>query len=421
MSQVWTIPDINPSTTSPLTDITRITDGFETLRTVFSGASEPTETVAYMMWLDSSVNILKRRNADNDAWLFMLSFTEDFVQTITTSYTTQEADAGTMILADASASDIAVTLSAAATHTAGAILSFKKIDSSTNGVVITPNASETIDDRDEYVLQAEQATLIIRSDGDNWSIVSQYLPDYVFEKTASFTAAQEDDKIIFSCDATDGEITLSLPSVADVEIGTLYTVKKTDDSGNDVVIDPDGLETIDSTNITVTLSRQNMSLVIVNDGTQWLIISASEEEGVFATAEETQSATTETAAVTPALIRYSPSAVSCWVSFTGNGGVNSSYGCSVARTGVGLYTISFDNAFSGVAAYSISVTCFSASPAIGTTYVDIGSITTQGSGSCSIAVYRLMYTSSGGVAVRTLALVDSVVVNVIITGTELIV
>lgn len=71
MSQVWDIDLIVPSTTPPATDIQRIMDGFNALRSVFSGASEPAsaDQVAYMFWADTTTGLLKQRNAANSAWI----------------------------------------------------------------------------------------------------------------------------------------------------------------------------------------------------------------------------------------------------------------------------------------------------------------------------------------------------------------
>ncbi|MFH0903176.1 MAG: hypothetical protein V2A73_21315 [Pseudomonadota bacterium] len=41
----------------------------DALRTRFSGASEPSSPVAYMLWLDTTLGYLKERNAANDAWI----------------------------------------------------------------------------------------------------------------------------------------------------------------------------------------------------------------------------------------------------------------------------------------------------------------------------------------------------------------
>jgi hypothetical protein len=39
-----------------------------------SGSSEPSTTYAYQWWYDTSSNILKLRNADNDAWINIGTF-----------------------------------------------------------------------------------------------------------------------------------------------------------------------------------------------------------------------------------------------------------------------------------------------------------------------------------------------------------
>ena len=39
-----------------------------------SGATEPTTTYAYMFWYDSTLDLLKQRNADDDAWITIGSY-----------------------------------------------------------------------------------------------------------------------------------------------------------------------------------------------------------------------------------------------------------------------------------------------------------------------------------------------------------
>ena len=39
-----------------------------------SGGSEPTTTYAYQLWYDTGNNLLKIRNADNDAWISLFTF-----------------------------------------------------------------------------------------------------------------------------------------------------------------------------------------------------------------------------------------------------------------------------------------------------------------------------------------------------------
>lgn len=71
MSQIWDVDLIVPASTSPATDITRITDGFATLRSNWSGTVEPAaaDMVAYMLWADTTAGLLKIRNAANTAWV----------------------------------------------------------------------------------------------------------------------------------------------------------------------------------------------------------------------------------------------------------------------------------------------------------------------------------------------------------------
>lgn len=71
MSQIWDVDQIVPASTSPATDIQRIIDGFNALRSVFSGTVEPAsaDQVPYMFWADTTTGLLKQRNAANSAWI----------------------------------------------------------------------------------------------------------------------------------------------------------------------------------------------------------------------------------------------------------------------------------------------------------------------------------------------------------------
>jgi hypothetical protein len=69
MAQVWNLPLVaNTAAGSSLGMIT-INDGFEALRTLHSGATEPTSTVAYMLWADLTLFLLKMRNSTNTGWI----------------------------------------------------------------------------------------------------------------------------------------------------------------------------------------------------------------------------------------------------------------------------------------------------------------------------------------------------------------
>lgn len=55
---------------------TNVNNAFDTVATLFSGATEPSTTVAYQWWADTTAGFLKQRNAANNGWLnrFSLSF-----------------------------------------------------------------------------------------------------------------------------------------------------------------------------------------------------------------------------------------------------------------------------------------------------------------------------------------------------------
>ena len=53
-----------------------INSALQALATQSSGATEPATTYAYQWWYDETTDILKIRNADNDAWIAFASFNQ---------------------------------------------------------------------------------------------------------------------------------------------------------------------------------------------------------------------------------------------------------------------------------------------------------------------------------------------------------
>lgn len=88
-------------------------------------------------------------------------------------------------------------------------------------------------------------------------------------KTSNYTAAQTDFTLL--CDATSGNITVTLPAAAS-NSGRIYVIKKIDASANTVTIDGNASETIDGAT-TVVLSAQYASKMIQCDGSNWFILS----------------------------------------------------------------------------------------------------------------------------------------------------
>lgn len=74
MSQSWA--NIPPSGSASVALKTSIPDALEALRTVHSGATAPSQTVAYMLWADTSAGVLKQRNSANSAWVTLGTLTQ---------------------------------------------------------------------------------------------------------------------------------------------------------------------------------------------------------------------------------------------------------------------------------------------------------------------------------------------------------
>jgi|GEM_PF-3875382 len=86
-------------------------------------------------------------------------------------------------------------------------------------------------------------------------------------KTANYTATSTDYAIW--CDATSGNITITLPTAVGIG-GKSYIVKKTDATANTVTLDGAGSETLDGAT-TIVIGTQYQSYSIMSNGTNWFI------------------------------------------------------------------------------------------------------------------------------------------------------
>ena len=98
------------------TDLTNMENNFACLKSSFSGTSAPSNPVAGMLWYDTTNNILKLRNAGNNAWLEIYDFGNDRVAA---------GKVGTDSLASGAVTDAKVTSVGGSKITAGSIPSGK--------------------------------------------------------------------------------------------------------------------------------------------------------------------------------------------------------------------------------------------------------------------------------------------------------
>lgn len=178
MSQTWNVDLISPTGTSPSADIQRIIDGFDTLRSTWSGASEPAagDLVAYMYWADTTSGLLKLRNAANSAWIVVGTLGSKYYGNLCNgsmaklaNYTVVATDRGLLISCTGT---FTLTYTAAATLGDG-FTSVVRNDG-TGVITLDPNSAELIDGVATVAVQPG-ATDIVYCDGSGLKILSSFI------------------------------------------------------------------------------------------------------------------------------------------------------------------------------------------------------------------------------------------------------
>ena len=113
MSQTYTI-DCFVSTHGGQSDLAIMESNFESLRSTFSGTGTPANSVAGMLWFDTTQKLLKVKNAANGAWLGVLTGTGSLKMLVYRN----TAEDGWAI--DSGVTDRVVAIKGGATYTAGA-------------------------------------------------------------------------------------------------------------------------------------------------------------------------------------------------------------------------------------------------------------------------------------------------------------
>lgn len=84
MSQNWQIPAYGTTFANAFLK-GPLPEALESLRTNFSGATEPASMVAYMLWADTTSGFLKMRNAANTGWIKIAPLAADVVLAVPAS------------------------------------------------------------------------------------------------------------------------------------------------------------------------------------------------------------------------------------------------------------------------------------------------------------------------------------------------
>lgn len=117
-----------------------INNALAALFTLSSGAAAPATTIAYMLWADTTSNLLKQRNAANTGWLVRGSLAETFVLARSLNTIVGVGDFGRTLNCTGTFTQ---TLTAAATLGDGFLFYIR--NNGTGVITIDPNGAETID------------------------------------------------------------------------------------------------------------------------------------------------------------------------------------------------------------------------------------------------------------------------------------
>lgn len=101
------------------------------------------------------------------------------------------------------------------------------------------------------------------------------------------------------------------------------------------------------------------TITLVSDGTNWYEVARSTGGAAAATQAEMETATSTTTYVSPGRLQYHPASPKAWVLFDGTASnpitPAASYGISgnVAKSGTGLYSVTFSTAFASATTYGL--------------------------------------------------------------------
>ena len=195
-----------------------------------------------------------------------------------TNYTALTTDSVLTVDDTAIGGNVTIFLPTPASVGSGWELIVKKTGS-TYLVTLDTNFFGTIDGEATYILEIENDSIRVVSDGTNWKIVGIYfqLPSPTTTlNTASYNVLAS-DSVIFVNNFGTSNVTITLPSALLVRDGLQLDIKKLGASAVDglrdnVIVYANGTETIDG-NPSTTITDQNQSIRLISDGSNWKILS----------------------------------------------------------------------------------------------------------------------------------------------------
>ena len=168
MTQSYSIDEIDRTSTSPSSDIDKLTNAHDANRSNFSGIGDPSTSVAYQIYADTANNVYKQRDSENSVWNIISSASETPVLTISADRTSVLSDYDGLLLVDASTGPVTITLPLSATTGNGWNVKVKKTDNSSNAVIVS--SADLIDGSATLSIIKQNITVGVRTNGTTYSV-----------------------------------------------------------------------------------------------------------------------------------------------------------------------------------------------------------------------------------------------------------
>lgn len=165
-----------------------------------------------------------------------------------------------------------VQLPKAASGNSGAVITVKKTDNSTNGVLITENTGNGPDGR-TFRLGSQHDVVSVISDGEVWRVLNSNLSTYNCKYVSGITPYVPDiTQQVHAVSAISGLTVVELPPANNpASFGRHLTIKKIDSSANAVRITESGATGPD--NAVVNLTAQYSAITVMSNGATWYTIA----------------------------------------------------------------------------------------------------------------------------------------------------
>lgn len=247
-------------------------NSFEALVSNMSGSTEPTYTQPYMTWVNSVTNTEYYIEPVSGASVILENMSQYRVLPQNASFAINLNNHKQLILCDASAGAITVTLNNFAASNYGLEFTLKKVDSSTNIVNIV-FAGGTIEGSTSMMLTEpfESVTLVYDTAKYYKKAVTTSAKYKSVDTVINYNVSIHDnDKVVFVNNTLASQV--NLPAVASLPSGFHVTIKKLSGASLDVTIIPQASEFIDGAASKVLTTQYETIKLMVHDNINWYTI-----------------------------------------------------------------------------------------------------------------------------------------------------